>query len=379
MTEASLVERRHETIPLVVGEIIDHEVVWAVVRLHRCEKGFQVSVEPERGRVNVEVLRTGARIGHSTIVRPRAMVGAGLPMSLRRRRSTAGLTEFSQTAHLVLRFDRLTVNMTTPQDRVPTNASGSIDPLVQARLDRLAGRRSATPSPASPRFAPPAPAAQLNRPAAPPARAKRNHAARGSRATALAVSLTAAGALSALFALTDGTSGKIATASATASPTIPTIPPTSAATVSPITAATTPITNVKAAAPTTAAVTAAKTPVSSASTATPGTAAPKVASGLAAGTFDGDVIDTRWGPVQVAVTIANGKVTNVTTLTSPNDKQKSISINNRATPILRSEALSVQSANIDSVSGATYTSEGYASSLQSALDRARGGAASVTA
>jgi uncharacterized protein with FMN-binding domain len=83
--------------------------------------------------------------------------------------------------------------------------------------------------------------------------------------------------------------------------------------------------------------------------------------------------------VQVAATIANGKITNVTTLTSPNDKQKSISINNRATPILRSEALSVQSANIDSVSGATYTSEGYAQSLQSALDQARGGAASVTA
>jgi uncharacterized protein with FMN-binding domain len=263
--------------------------------------------------------------------------------------------------------------MTTPQDRVPTHASGSIDPLVQARLDRLAGRRGATPPPAPPRFAPPAPPAQSNSRTTPPARAKRNHAARGSRATALAVSLTATGALSALFALSDGsTSGKIATAS-------PTIPTTPAATAAPTTAANTPISTVKAAAPTTAAVAAAKTPVTSASTAAPATAAPKAASGLAAGTFDGDLIDTRWGPVQVAVTIANGKITNVTTLTSPNDKQKSISINNRATPILRSEALSVQSANIDSVSGATYTSEGYASSLQSALDQARSGAASVTA
>jgi uncharacterized protein with FMN-binding domain len=257
------------------------------------------------------------------------------------------------------------------------NANGSIDPLVQARLDRLAGRHGVTPPPAPPRFAPPASAAQLNSRTTPPARAKRNHAARGSRATALAVSLTATGALSALFALSDGsTSGKIATAS-------PTIPTTPAATAAPIkTAANTPVTTVKAAAPTTAAkapVSAAKTPVTSASTAAPATAAPKAASGLIAGTFDGDVVDTRWGPVQVAVTIANGKITNVTTLTSPNDKQKSISINNRATPILRSEALSVQSANIDSVSGATYTSEGYAQSLQSALDQARGGAASVTA
>ncbi len=83
--------------------------------------------------------------------------------------------------------------------------------------------------------------------------------------------------------------------------------------------------------------------------------------------------------MQVAVTIANGKITNVSTLVSPNDKQKSISINNRATPILRSEALSAQSANIDGVSGATYTSEGYAQSLQSAIDQARGGAAAVTA
>ena len=263
--------------------------------------------------------------------------------------------------------------MTTPQDQAQTHATGSIDPLVQARLDRLAGRRGVTPPPASPRFAPPAPANQSNGRTTPPARAKRNHAARGSRATALAVSLTATGALSALFALTAGsTSGKIATVS-------PTIPTTPFATVAPTTGATTPITTAKAAAPTTAVVTAAKTPVTSASTAASATAAPQAASGLAAGTFDGNVIDTRWGPVQVAVTIASGKITNVTTLTSPNDKQKSISINNRATPILRSEALSVQSASIDSVSGATYTSAGYAQSLQSALDQARSGAASVSA
>ena len=262
---------------------------------------------------------------------------------------------------------------------MPTHASGSIDPLVQARLDRLAGRRSVTPPPASPRFAPPAPPAlapQLNSRTTHRARAKRNHAARGSRATALAVSLTAAGALSALFALTDGSaSGKIATSS----PTLPTPP---VATVAPTTGATTPITTAKAAAPGTAvkpSITAPKSPVPSASTAAPATTVPKTASGLAAGTFDGDVVGTRWGPVQVAVTIANGKITNVTTLASPNDKQKSISINNRATPILRSEALSVQSANINSVSGATYTSEGYAQSLQSALDQARGGAAAVTA
>jgi uncharacterized protein with FMN-binding domain len=268
--------------------------------------------------------------------------------------------------------------MTTPQDRVPPHASGSIDPLVQARLDRLAGRHAATPAPA--------PVGQPTSRTSPPARAKRNHAARGSRATALAVSLTATGALSALFALTDGsTSGKIATASPTILATQATASrPTDATPVATAakTPGATPITTAKAAAPTTAAkapVTAAKTPVTPAPTVAPATAAPKAASGLAGGTFKGDTIDTRWGPVQVAVTFANGKITNVATLASPNDKQKSISINNRATPILRSEALSAQSANIDGVSGATYTSEGYAQSLQSALDQARGGAATVAA
>jgi uncharacterized protein with FMN-binding domain len=172
-----------------------------------------------------------------------------------------------------------------------------------------------------------------------------------------------------LFALTDGSSsGKIATAS----PIIPTPP---VAPVASTTAATTPITTARTA----AAAPAVKAPVAPATTAAPTTAAARAASGLVAGTFNGEVVDTRWGPVQVAVTIANGKIANVTTLAAPNDKQKSISINNRATPILRSEALSVQSANIDTVSGATYTSEGYAQSLQSALDQARGGAASVTA
>lgn len=70
------------------------------------------------------------------------------------------------------------------------------------------------------------------------------------------------------------------------------------------------------------------------------------------------------------MTIANGKITDVTTLASPDNDGRSMMISQRAIPTLRSQALSAQSANIQGVSGATYTSEGYAASLQSALDKA---------
>ncbi len=86
--------------------------------------------------------------------------------------------------------------------------------------------------------------------------------------------------------------------------------------------------------------------------------------------YDGSVVDTRYGPVQVEVSVANGKVTDVTALELPNQDRRSANISSRAEPLLRSEALSAQSATIDGVSGATYTSDGYAQSLQSALDAA---------
>jgi uncharacterized protein with FMN-binding domain len=93
--------------------------------------------------------------------------------------------------------------------------------------------------------------------------------------------------------------------------------------------------------------------------------------GLADGTFVGETATNKWGPVQVQVTISDGEVTDVTALQTPDSKRKSVQINDYATPILRQEALSAQTAEIDTVSGATYTSVGYAQSLQSALDTAR--------
>jgi uncharacterized protein with FMN-binding domain len=87
-------------------------------------------------------------------------------------------------------------------------------------------------------------------------------------------------------------------------------------------------------------------------------------------TVTGDTVQTRWGPVQVKITLKNGRITDVTAVTYPTDNPKDQEINSYAIPQLRREALAAQSASIDSVSGATYTSDGYKQSLQSALDSA---------
>lgn len=89
-------------------------------------------------------------------------------------------------------------------------------------------------------------------------------------------------------------------------------------------------------------------------------------------TVTGDTIQTRWGPVQVKITVKSGKLTEVTAVQYPTDNPRDQEINSFALPRLRSEALQAQSADIDTVSGATYTSDGYRQSLQSALDSARG-------
>jgi uncharacterized protein with FMN-binding domain len=88
------------------------------------------------------------------------------------------------------------------------------------------------------------------------------------------------------------------------------------------------------------------------------------------GTVTGDVISTRYGDVQVQVTISGGAVTDVTALALPSRDGRSVRISQAAEPILREEALTAQDANIDLLSGATYTSGAYEESLQSALDQA---------
>jgi uncharacterized protein with FMN-binding domain len=74
--------------------------------------------------------------------------------------------------------------------------------------------------------------------------------------------------------------------------------------------------------------------------------------------------------VQVQLTVASGKITNVSVVEYPNNNPRDQEINAQALPILVQETLSAQSAHIDMVSGATVTSDGYLQSLQSALDKA---------
>jgi uncharacterized protein with FMN-binding domain len=88
------------------------------------------------------------------------------------------------------------------------------------------------------------------------------------------------------------------------------------------------------------------------------------------GTFTGDATQTRYGPVQVRITVAGGKILDVTALQLTDHDGRSVQISQQAAPILRQEALAAQSASIQAVSGATFTSEGYTTSLQSAIDKA---------
>jgi uncharacterized protein with FMN-binding domain len=83
-----------------------------------------------------------------------------------------------------------------------------------------------------------------------------------------------------------------------------------------------------------------------------------------------DAVPTQYGPVQLKVTISGGKITDITPLQLPANDPKSAQIGSYAEPLLRQSALSKQSASVDVVSGATFTSNGYQTALQSALDKA---------
>lgn len=87
-------------------------------------------------------------------------------------------------------------------------------------------------------------------------------------------------------------------------------------------------------------------------------------------TYNGSVAQTRWGPVQVTITVQDGKITDVAVPVYPSGNGRDQEINAYALPILRQETLSAQNAGIDTVSGATVTSDGYLESLQAALDAA---------
>jgi uncharacterized protein with FMN-binding domain len=93
-------------------------------------------------------------------------------------------------------------------------------------------------------------------------------------------------------------------------------------------------------------------------------------SGSTSGTYTGDAVQTRWGAVQVQITVKDGRITAAEAVEYPTENPRDQQINAYAIPQLNAEAVAAQSASIDAVSGATVTSDGYIESLQSAIDAA---------
>jgi hypothetical protein len=98
---------------------------------------------------------------------------------------------------------------------------------------------------------------------------------------------------------------------------------------------------------------------------TRGTAAPPITR-----TITGEDVPNQFGDVQVAIVLRGTRIVDVRALQLPFDRARSKYISDRVAPYLRTEVLDAQSAQIDSIGGATYTSESYAESVQSALDKA---------
>jgi uncharacterized protein with FMN-binding domain len=192
--------------------------------------------------------------------------------------------------------------------------SRASDEQLAERLARLNQRRQSTAGPTGG-----APA---------PARKSRRHPAARARAAALLLTLVSTGGLGALFA-------DLNAAPAAAPQAVGTLP----------------------------------TPASAAGTPLPTAPATQA--------FNGSAVTTKFGPVQVQAQISNGTIIDVVAIASPDGDNKSRSINAQALPMLRSEVLTAQRANVHTISGATYTSNAYRQSLQAALDRARAAGATT--
>ena len=88
------------------------------------------------------------------------------------------------------------------------------------------------------------------------------------------------------------------------------------------------------------------------------------------GTYTGKPASTRYGNVQVQIDVSGGSIGDIRVIQYPTGDRRTVIINNKAIPILIAQGIAAQSATVDTVSGATYTSEGYRKSLQSAIDQA---------
>jgi uncharacterized protein with FMN-binding domain len=240
------------------------------------------------------------------------------------------------------------LSVNAPRNSAPANEARS-DQLE--RLRRLQGRR-AEPAQTSERVGRVIgePLALHGADAARPPRTKRHHAARGARAGALAISCVTTVGLATLFARIDARSANSALAAL------------------PATIAVAPSTTSEAT-PTSATATSVTTSLTAAAAAAPTTVA-TVPPTAAVAAFNGDVVNTQYGPVEVQVQLSGGAIADVAIGSYPNGDGRSQRISAVALPILRSETLTAQSAQIDTVSGATYTSGAYIRSLQSAIDAA---------
>jgi uncharacterized protein with FMN-binding domain len=108
------------------------------------------------------------------------------------------------------------------------------------------------------------------------------------------------------------------------------------------------------------------TPAAAAATPTP-TPTPVPTNRPANGSFTGADIQTQFGDVQVRITVTGGRITDVSAVQMPTDRARSAEITQYVTPVLRSEVIQAQSARIDVISGATFTSEAYAESVNDAM------------
>jgi uncharacterized protein with FMN-binding domain len=113
------------------------------------------------------------------------------------------------------------------------------------------------------------------------------------------------------------------------------------------------------------------TPTSGKATPAPKSTPTTTASKLPSGDFSGNKIQTRWGPVQVQITVKDGVITAANALAFPDGDRRSLSISQQAIPYLIEQSLGVvSSSQVMGVSQATYTSNGWKSSLQSAIKKA---------
>jgi len=236
-----------------------------------------------------------------------------------------------------------------PQSR--THRSPGSDPLLgrPTTTDRVG--RSGLDSPTSD---------ETPRQAARTRASRHRHPARSARALALAASVVATGAVASGLAYSEGAWGgansEVASGSAGSAAMSATGVDTTVASPSTIESDA----DVLAAPSTTAETTSPET--------TPADA-PAAASGYADGVQLGTAEYTEWGNVQVEVTIGDGVIVDVAAVEYPTGRRSS-EINDQAVPILEAQAIALQSADLDIVSGATYTSRAYADSLQAALDQA---------